>query len=62
MKDFSQYKEIGSTTNTVVYIAESDPDILIIVPRAGTIDNAKDARENVEFFHSYSRSTAHALT
>jgi hypothetical protein len=35
---------------------ESDPDILIIVPREGTMDNVKDARENVAFFHSYARS------
>jgi hypothetical protein len=35
---------------------ESDPDILIIVPREGTIDNAKDAQENVTYFHSYARS------
>ena len=56
MKNFSQYKEIGRTTNTVVYIAESDPDILIIVPREGTMDNAEDARENVAYFHSYARS------
>lgn len=56
MKDFSQYKEVGKTTNTVVYTLESDPDILIIVPREGTMDNVKDARENVAFFHSYARS------
>jgi len=56
MRDFSQYKEIGKTTNTVIYIAESDPDIIIIVPGAGTMDNAKDARENVAFFHDYARS------
>jgi hypothetical protein len=56
MKDFSQYKEVGKTTNTVVYTLESDPDILIIVPREGTMDNAKDARENVVYFHSYARS------
>ena len=56
MRDFSQYKEIGKTTNTVIYIAESDPDIIIIVPGAGTMDNAKDARENVAFFHTYAQS------
>jgi hypothetical protein len=56
MKDFSQYKEIGKTTNTIVYIAESDPDILIVVPREGTMDNAKDAHENVAYYHSYARS------
>jgi hypothetical protein len=56
MIDTSKYKEVGKTTNTVVYIEESDPDIIIIVPRAGTMDNARDARENVAFFHSYARS------
>lgn len=56
MRDFSHYKEIGKTTNTVVYIAESDPDIMIIVPREGTMDNAKDARENVAYYHEYARS------
>lgn len=56
MHDFSHYKEIGKTTNTVVYIAESDPDMLIIVPREGTMDNGKDARENVAYYHEYARS------
>jgi len=56
MRDLSQYKEIGRTTNTVVYITESDPDILLIVPREGTMDNSKDARENVAFYHEYARS------
>jgi len=56
MSDFSHYKEIGMTTNTVVYIAESDPDILIIVPREGTMDTGKDARENVAYYHEYARS------
>src|SRR5512138_582719 len=50
------YKEIGRTTNTVIYISQSDPDILIIVPRQGTIDNAADAQENVAYFHNYARS------
>ncbi len=54
--DLSQYKQIGKTTNTIVYIAESDPDILIIVPREGTMDNSKDARENVAYYHEYARS------
>jgi hypothetical protein len=56
MKDFSKYREIGSTTNTVVYTVDSDPDILIIVPREGTIDTVEDARENVAYYHSYARS------
>lgn len=56
MKDFSQFKEVGKTTNTVVYLAGSDPDILIIVPREGTMDNAQDARENAAYYHNYARS------
>ena len=56
VQDFSRYKKIGDTTNTEIYIADSDPDILIIVPREGTIDNFKDACENVAYYHSYARS------
>ena len=56
MPDLSKYKKIGDTTNTEVYVAESDPDIMIIVPRKGTMDNAKDASENVAYYHSYARS------
>src|SRR5512135_1686181 len=56
MIDTSKYKEVGRTPNTVVYIAEADPDILTVIPRAGTMDNARDARENVAFFHSYARA------
>ncbi len=55
-QDFSRYKKIGDTTNTEIYIAESDPDILIIVPREGTMDNFKDASENVAYYHNYARS------
>ena len=56
MTDFSKYKEVGKTPNTVIYIAESEPDIMIIVPREGTMDNAQDARENVTQFHNYART------
>ncbi len=55
MRDYSQYKEIGKTTNTVTYTIETDPDILIIVPLKGTIDNARDARENVALVYQYAR-------
>ncbi len=56
MNDFSHYKEIGKTTNSVVYVVETDPDILIIVPREGTMDNVKTAYENVAYYHDYARS------
>ncbi len=55
MQDFSRYNKIGDTTNTEVYIAESDPDIMIIVVREGTMDNFKDACENVAYYHNYAR-------
>ena len=54
--DFSRYKKVGNTTNTEVYIAESDPDIMIVVPREGTMDNFEDASENVAYSHNYARS------
>jgi hypothetical protein len=53
MKDFSQYKEIAKTANTVMYTLETDLDIIIIVPLEGTMDNAKDARENAAFVGEY---------
>jgi hypothetical protein len=56
MQDLSRYKKVGSTANTEVYIAETDPDIMIIVPRKGTMDNFEDACENVAYYHSYARS------
>ncbi len=56
VQDFSRYKKIGDTANTEIYIAESDPDILIVVPREGTKDNFKDASENVAYYHDYARS------
>jgi hypothetical protein len=57
MRDFSHHKEVGRTANTIVYIAETDPDILIVVPREGTLDNSKDAHENVAFYQEYARTT-----
>ncbi len=56
MQDFSRHKKIGETTNTEIYVQESDPDIMIIVPRKGTMDNFKDACENVAYYHAYARS------
>lgn len=53
MKDLSQYKEIGKTTNTITYSLTTEQDILLIVPLEGTMDNAKDAQENVAFFYDY---------
>ncbi len=56
MHDFSRYTKVGDTANTEIYIEESDPDIMIIVPREGTMDNLKDASENVTYYHRYARS------
>jgi hypothetical protein len=56
MRDYSHYKVIGKSANAEMYTLESDPDILMIVPLEGTMDNAKDAYENVSFVHQYARS------
>ncbi len=56
MTNFADYTEIGKTTNAVIYIADADPDILIIVPEAGTMDTARDAREMVAHLYDYARS------
>lgn len=56
MQDFSRYTKIAETANTEIYIEASDPDIMIIVPRKGTIDTFKDASENVAYYHAYARS------
>ncbi len=57
MMDVSQYKEVGRTQAVICYIGESDPDILVSVPMAGTKDTAVSAREYVAFLYSYARST-----
>lgn len=61
MKDFSQYKEVGKTTNTITYSLEAEPDILIVVPLEGTMDNARDAQENVAFFYSYAHQLGKSI-
>lgn len=53
MSASSNYKNVGSTVNTDYTIA--DPDILIITPKAGTVDNPEAARINVEFQTNYAR-------
>jgi hypothetical protein len=39
-----------------MYTLESDPDFVLIVPLEGTMDNARDAHENVDFMHQYAHS------
>lgn len=53
MSDASAFHNVGSTVNTDYTIA--DPDILIVTPRPGTIDNPDLARINVEFQTGYAR-------
>jgi hypothetical protein len=56
MKDFSRYRQVDATSNTVLYVPDTDPDILLVVPREGTLDTGANARENVQHFHAYARS------
>jgi hypothetical protein len=53
MKDFSKYKEIGKTRNSVIHVLDSDSDIIIVVPFIGTKDNVKDASEIAAFMYAY---------
>lgn len=55
-RDFSAYKQVDVTSNTVLYVPDTDPDILIVVPLEGTLDTGEDARQNVQHFHAYARS------
>jgi hypothetical protein len=56
MKDFSKYRQVDVTSNCILYVPDTDPDILMVVPREGTLDTGEDARQNVEHFHAYARS------
>ena len=56
MSSFPEYKNVGSTVNTDYTIA--DPDILIVTPKPGTMDNPELARINVEFQTDYARQHA----
>ncbi len=56
MKDFSQYQKVGQTSSNDVYIAESDSDILIVVPQKGTLDTAQGAREFISFMYHYAQT------
>jgi len=60
IKDFSRYRQVDETANTVLYVPDTDPDILIVVPREGTLDTGEDARQNVQHFHAYARALGRA--
>jgi hypothetical protein len=53
MTDFSQYQSIGTDGNSDYYIA--DPDILLVIPKIGTVDNPKSARIAVDYQTEYAR-------
>jgi hypothetical protein len=51
MTDFSQYQSVGSDGNSNYYIA--DPDILLVIPRPGMVDNPQTARVAVDYQIAY---------
>ena len=53
MSNVSEFKSVGKTTATDFNIA--DPDILIGIPKPGTVDNPEIAKANVEFESNYAR-------
>ena len=53
MTDFSQYQSVGTAADTNYYIA--DPDILLVIPEDGYVDNPKSARIAVDYQTAYAR-------
>jgi hypothetical protein len=53
MTDFTKYQSIGTDGNSDYYIA--DPDILLVIPRPGMVDNAQNARVAVDYQTNYAR-------
>ena len=53
MTDFSQYQSVGTDGNSDYYIA--DPDILLVIPRPGMVDNPQLARVAVDYQTAYAR-------
>lgn len=53
MTDFSQYQSVGTDGNTDYYIA--DPDILLVIPKAGLVDTPQTARIAVDYQTAYAR-------
>ena len=53
MPDYSQYESVGTDGNANYYIA--DPDILLVIPRAGMVDTPQTARSAVDYQTAYAR-------
>jgi hypothetical protein len=53
MSNASEFESVGNTATTDFVIA--DPDILIGIPKPGTVDNPELAKTNVEFEANYAR-------
>lgn len=53
MTDFSQYQSVGTDGNSNYYIA--DPDILLVIPKAGMVDTPQTARVAVDYQTAYAR-------
>jgi hypothetical protein len=53
ISDRSDWKPVGSTTNTSYCAKKDAPDILIILPEVGLRDDAASARMNMDFQTAY---------
>lgn len=53
MSDYQQYESVGTDGNSNYYIA--DPDILLVVPKAGMVDTPLTARGAVDYQTAYAR-------
>lgn len=59
MTDVSQYQQVGSMAGADYYIA--DPDILLIIPQTGFVDNPQLAQQNADFMNEYARKTGRKI-
>jgi len=53
MTDLSKYQSIGTDGTSSYYIA--DPDILLVIPKAGMVDTPQAARVAVDYQTAYAR-------
>ena len=53
MADFSKYQVVGTDGNSDYYLA--DPDVLLVIPKAGMVDTPQTARIAVDYQTAYAR-------
>lgn len=57
MHDFSKCEVISRTPSAVTYVLDTEPDILVSVPAAGTKDTVHSARDHAGVYYGYATAT-----